>query len=323
LPRPSESWGSLDLSGQPLLVLGWRPRPKRLEARVVDAQRNAHGVLRDIATAAVEDLTDRDPVPWTADAHVEQGEEYLVIETAGQLPAGTGTEPDPDLADASALLRLVLNPSDLDDLDLQHYDGAPFAFYAIVFEKADAGAPAAFIRAWDPTQLLRRASRWFRFENSLSLADPPDLALDDRVDLVATRSEVAVLRSVAFERLFADVRSALDDVPSVVGAIGSQFVQLPLTSASADAISTFCATRPSFAKRLRRLAQASHLPALDEVTFTSVLKQHGETPTDFIQNGEICIDEHQVRGFLDVLEGRWFTADFTSERRRADRFRPR
>lgn len=320
MPRSPEAWGDLDLAGSPLLVLGWRPRPKQLEARVVDVQANAHGVLRDLARSAVDDLGTRDSVPWGPDTHLESGEEYLALDTSGLL---VGTQTSTDLAEASELLRLVLEPSSLEDLSVDDLDGLPFAFYALVFEQAHNGTPAAFIRAWDPTQLLRRASRWFRFSDSLALAEPPDFALDNRIDLVATSDEVAVLSTVAFERLFADVRTALDDVPAAAQNLAASFLQLPMATETASAVARFCSTRPSLAKRLRRLGGADHVRALDEASFRGVLVEHDVDPALFLDMGQLTFGETQVREFLDIMEGRWFTADFTAERRRADRFRQR
>jgi hypothetical protein len=43
----------------------------------------------------------------------------------------------------------------------------------------------------------------------------------------------------------------------------------------------------------------------------------------FDPDGLFTLDRARAKEFLDLIEGRWWTADFSKERRRADKFRRR
>jgi hypothetical protein len=70
----------------------------------------------------------------------------------------------------------------------------------------------------------------------LRLADPPDLALDDRADLVITSNQIAILNPAVFDRLFSDIRALLNDIPANVVSLESAYKQLPLSDESKKAL---------------------------------------------------------------------------------------
>ena len=75
--------------------------------------------------------------------------------------------------------------------------------------------------------------------------------------------------------------------------------------------------RPTFARRLQELAFSEYGKEITLARLHRALQRHGEVPTDFLRGGKIEITPDEVGPFLDVLEGRWYEADFTSEPRRA------
>jgi hypothetical protein len=327
--KKASEWSDLDLGGDPILVVGRRPKPRTLEGYVIDLHVETFGTMRDIATTTIGQFDGRDAVPWHPNADMVQGEQYLSVDVSG-LPAppgrahtdaagGSAVASSP-LASAADLIRLVLDPGSLDNLDPAELADERFRFYAVVWETGDHGEPVAFVSEYDPTTVLRRASSYFRYDGTLRSADPPDFALDDRADLVVTTEEVAVLSPAAFDRLFADIRALLNDVPVYTAAFKASMTGLPMTSATADAITQVCAAKPSYARQLQNLNTSMSGAAITPSSLRDVLKRHGQKPADFLTKGVLDIGPDQVGVLLDVAEGRWYEADFTSEPRRAARW---
>jgi hypothetical protein len=338
--KPSE-WSDLSLRGDPILVVGRRPKPRALEASVIDLDRDTFGTTRAIARETIHDLAERSVEEWHPNAHIEAGEQYLSVGVSGLPPPPPPRHPPPGgssdddgesgddesasspyspTADAAALLRLVLHPGDLENLEPGELPDGDFRFYALVWERGDDGDPVAFVSEYDPTYVLRRASSWFRFDGTLRSADAPDFALDDRADLVITEEEIAVLSTVAFDRLFSDIRALLNEVPKNVAALRRALQNLPMSDESAQAIEEVCAKKASLARRLQDFAASPAAAVLTPATLRGVLRRHGQDPTLFISRGTLRISPGEVGAFLDVAEGRWYEADFTNEPRRAARW---
>lgn len=328
-------WRAIDTSGDPILVVGRRPRPKQLEGFVVDLDVDTHGIMRDIVATTVTALASRSRLDWHPDAHIEQGEEYLTV-SVSDLPSaprrrhrgnarepdqpGQRPPPDPLLAEAADLLRVVLAPGELDNLHPAELAEGNFRLYAIVWEAGDQDGPVAFVSEYDPTAILRKAHSFFRFDGTLRAADPPDFTLDRQADLIVTRTEIAILNPTVFNRLFADIRALLNDVPAYTKALKKALKGLPMSSASELAIEQVCATRPSYARRLQNLAASPGAASITASTLRAVLRRHSQDPGDFLRSGSLEIGPAQVPVLLDVAEGRWYEADFTSEPRRAARW---
>jgi hypothetical protein len=338
--RSAEAWRDLSLDGDPVLVVGRRPAAKTLEGFVVELHMDTFGVMRDIADKTIATIAGSEAVEWRPNAEAEEGEQYFAIDADG-LPAprtarrkhphhdtddaqedisSVSPTSDPLLREAAALLRLVLAPGELPSLRPEHLAYGDLRFYAVVWEEGDAGRPVAFVSEYNPVQVLRKASSWFRFDGTLKLSSPPDFTLDDEADLIITSTEIAALRSAAFDRLFSDVRALMNDVPKNVRALQQAFSRLPISSDSVKAIEVVCATRVTFARRLQELASSEHASDVTLAKLRITLKKHGENPADFLGAGRVEITRAEVGPFLDVLEGRWYEADFTSEPRRAARW---
>jgi len=334
--RNAASWANISLDGDPILVVGRRPQAKTLAGFIVDLHEDTFGAIREIAQATIEEITHCEPVEWHPNAVIEEGEQYLRLNVEG-LPspprsgrrrksarvAPADAEVSPQLQEAAALLRLVLAPGELTNLHPAQLQEDDFRFYAVVWERGDAGQPVAFVSEYNPLLVLHRANSWFRFDGTLRLAASPDFALDDRGDLIVTTDEIAILRSPSFDHLFADIRALLNDVPENVDALKRAFSRLPISDESRKALEAVCATRPTFARRLQELATSEHARDVTLAKLHRALRSHGEEPTDFIRNGRVEITRAEVGPFLDVLEGRWYEADFTSEPRRAARWSSR
>jgi len=332
MKRPAD-WRTLDLSGDPVLVVGRRRPPRGLKGFVVDLHTETFGTMREIAQATTAELAGRTRHKWHPNAIAEPGEQYLSV-SVDELPARVGrrrrvaTESqhsspppsDPRLAQAADLLREVLDPGRLDNIDPDGLGSEHLLFYGLSWQRGDDGKPVAFVSKYDPTTVLRKASHFFRFAGTLRSADAPDFALNDRADLVITTEEVAILSESAFDHLFSDIRGMLNDVPANAASLKVALTHLPMSAESQSALIDICSRKPSLARRLQNFAASASAAAVTPNALTTVLKKHGQAPKDFISNGTLEIGPEQAEIFLDVAEGRWYEADFTAEPRRAARW---
>ncbi len=308
MPNHPVDWSALALSADPILAVGWRPRPKQLDAATVDLHAETFDTMRDISNATLAAIRDRQPVPWHPNAFMEENEEYLLFEHGAHQ-------------EVAALVRLVMLPSQLGRVTLSDLRDLPMRFYAILWEDGLQGDPVAFVSQYDPTVMLRQAVSFFRFQGTLRSAEPPDFTLNRRADMIITRTHVAILRTVAFNRLFSDIRAALNDVKTSVTKLRAVMTGLPMTAASATAFETVCATRPTFADRLQRLSEDTALVSqLTPRSVRAALRRHQRSSSEFLSGAQLAITDAQVSTFLDIAEGRLFEADFTGEGRRAARW---
>lgn len=325
--RTGKQWvDGVETSASPKLMMGWRPRARSLLGATVDLHEDTHEELRSVASAALERLAGMEPVPYGDAVLPTANEEYLVRpleELRGGSDADTGSETNEEESRLADVLALVDQVDQLDVLSAGQLRDGSFTFYAVVLPQLD-GETVAFIRGTSPTRVLSRAAFFGRYSGSLRRSERPDLLLELDVDLVITRDEVAILRRSTYDRLFADLDELAAAVPSDIAALQSAMPELALAPGSAETLSSLCTRLPSFAKRLHRLALRTDLAVVTKVELELALGNHGENATDWLdQNGDVTLTDERARQYLDVLEGRWWTSDFTGERRRADAFRRR
>jgi hypothetical protein len=169
---------------------------------------------------------------------------------------------------------------------------------------------------------LRKGRAYFRYADALVATDRPDFMLYPDVDLVVGPSGIAAFHKKALNELLSDVRVVLQDVPANVGHVQTSLtLKVPLTSSARDSLQEFCSTRPSMAARLRTLSARIDAINLTPDLVREALQHHGEDPAILVNAaGEFDFSGEGVRVFLDIAEGRWFEDEFSSERRRADRY---
>jgi hypothetical protein len=327
--RSGEEWRLLDLRLPPVLVVGWRPKPRRIDGARMAVLDTSYDSLREVGQRAVTQLETSEASSWHPYAPVEAGEEHLSL-SVSDLPqasppsgASTPTNPGPvgfdELAD---VLRLVLRPGDFDEITVDELGTHSPLFTALIWQRGvvtgPEESPVAFVSKHNPIQPFRSARRWFVFDGALKPVETPEFAVAEKVDLVITSDEIAVFDPKAFDALFADIRQLLEDVPANVAALAKILTKLPFGEAANEALVLACGSKPSFARRLQNLSADSSLASkLTINTLRAVLSTHNQPTADFIKGGKLSFGVSRVGAFLDIAEGRWWTADFTGERRRA------
>jgi hypothetical protein len=341
---------AVDFEKDPHLVLGWRPMTRRLAAGRVPLRDDVFESLRQVAREALARLGSSRSRSYEPAAELEESEEHFVV-PIGDLPppqrpprrqrsartetgtaneAGAGTdehprvEPGSDLGgtlpDVADLVAIVRQVDDLESIDAGRLAEGSFLFYGIVLP-GPAGH-VGFVKKTDPVTTLRKGRAYFRYADALVTTARPDLMLYGDVDMVVGPTDIAVFRKSALDQLLSDVRVVLQDVPANVGLVGTSLAaKVPLTAAARDSLEEYCSTRPSLAARLRLLPARIDQIKLTPACVRKALRRHGEDPSLLVNgSGEFDFAGEGVRAFLDVAEGRWFEDEFSSERRRADRY---
>lgn len=276
--------------------------------------------LQSVAAAALQRLVASQPVAYGHDVLPETSEEYL-RRSVTELRRSAGT--DGQDAEAADLVRVVAACDDLEVVSANNLAGGEFAFYALCYSQPN-GEVVGFIRAVNPAKVMKKAAFVGRFTGTLRRVQKPDLVLDAEVDLVLTHGELAILRRSAYDRLFADLDELAAAVPANVATLVTAMPSLLLAEASVEVLRGLGTQLSSVARRLERLPATDGLNSLTPENLRAVLRRHGEDPDLwFNDENQVLLDRDRAKEFLDVVEGRWWTADFQQERRRADRFRPR
>ncbi len=308
------TWAQIDLSGDPRLVVGRRPKPKHLEANRVDVHQDAHHDLRQIAEAALQKLAATPRRTYEPFAELEIDEEHF----EAQLGSDRG-----DVEGDAELPRLIEIADELEPADARDLHDASNLFYALCWPTS-AGM-IGFVKQSDPVRILRSGRRFFQYQDALRSVQTPDFALEASIDFVVHAGTVAILRPTPFRNLFTDVDVALTSVPAYVADTRAALAATaPLTTSSAAALQAVVSRRVTYASRLKRLAERLSETPVTAESIRAAAARHLDDPSVVIDDsGRLTFDEEHVSDLLDLLEGRLFEDDFSGQRRRADRFSTR
>lgn len=308
------------LDGDPRMIVGRRLR-RRLDAYRIDLHQDTFRDVLAVVEAALAVLRNGDARDYAPHAALERGEEYFRIDLA-DLPVrpATGNEAQ----ESASLVSILADPDGLPKVDAAGLDAIrPLLFYGIVMTGSE-GEPITFLKKTDPVRVARTGSVLFRWGNALRRIETPDFAIVDDIDMVATAHALYVMSKKPFEAMLNDVRVVTQDVPMNVQAVrGKLSAGMPLSEGAADALSTLGSRKPTVANRIRLLSDR-----LTAVTFTAdrlraALADHGEDPSTLLDGDMLVFDERSAPLFLDLVEGRLFSDEFTAAPMRADRMSPR
>ncbi|MFN6554745.1 hypothetical protein ACP6C3_30480 [Mycolicibacterium septicum] len=323
--RNGEDWLGIGTDSDPQLIVGWRPRARQLTGGRIDLHADTFEDLRAVVHDAMAYLASAEAIDFGHEVLPVAGEEYIRREIV-DLPAVHRAEPEEggdDQDDSADLVRLIADCEGLTDITAGQLADGNFALYGIVFRQP-SGEMIGCVRAINPARTLKKAAFWGRFAGSLRRTQKPDLMLESEVDLVVTGSELAIIRRSAYDRLFSDLDELAAEVPANVAGFDVAMPELPFAEGTAEAIVELGTALSSVAKRLNRLPSQPGISAMTPSSLREVLAKHGEDPAEwFDHEDKLVLDRRRAKEFLDIAEGRWWTADFQQERRRADKFRAR
>jgi hypothetical protein len=324
-------WTNAGPVGPVTLLLGWRPRPRRLAAQRVDLGADFAGDLRDFAARWVARVGEMNPVAYDygTDPHLEPDEFLDVPFSALPSPRDRTTERsalDTDGADEheeeADLRRIVMEAFDNDDfLDAQQLGSTRYLFYCLVTRTPQG--QVGLVKQTGPQRLAKAGGFLAFFSDSLRRLEQPVFVLEPDIDLLVSMDRIAVLRPLAFERLCSDLQLSEADVPLHVETLGHA---LPLTANAREALEKACRRGARSARHLRQLAAlpAESWQTRDADSIREVVARRCLDPGDFLTaRGEIDVEEANVPVLLEMLASRYYTSDFDNEQMRADRARRR
>jgi hypothetical protein len=316
-------WSAMVLEPGAELIVGWRPRPSRLDAAAVELSAEVAEEIRTLCRSTLDQLGALVPRPYGASPYIEPDEEYLAVPVT-DLPAASGPRPgesgDDEAAGLSDLQRLVATAG-LRPVSRAELREGRYLFYAAVCADEGSGQRLGFVRQSDPHRVAKAGGFLALLgQEGLQHLDDPVFVLDAGFDLVVTPDEVAVLRIEAFNRMFADLHTLASAAPANAKLIGE--VMPRMRPAAVDALGAAAAARPSLARRLARLARRGAVPAVTPDELSAALAKHGLDPGDLVSQGEIAFEQSRAVVFLDLIEQLYYETDFTGEHRRSDRYSP-
>ena len=331
-----ETWQTRSLDGDPRFIVGYRKPSGLMDCYNMDIHQDLFGDLREIGRAALDYLNRSIERPYAPFGALEE-DEYFVVgrnDIPNPVQARKTREIAPDNARSISVtttdelhgvaeaLRIidetdqhrVLSPADLSE-------ESKFNLYAISFRVGNDFI--GFIRQANPRRSLKPGIRYLQYGDTLKKMERPDVVIDDKIDIVVSSEDVAIISDKSVQVLFRDVDIVMQQVGANVNAVGVALgTCLPLTAGCVDALRVVCSRGPRNAKRLHDLVHM-RLPsvALNSSKFLSALGQRHLG--HLVANGQLNLMESDVPDFLDFVEGRLFEDDHSPETRRADRFSPR
>jgi hypothetical protein len=324
-------WARLDLTGDPILVVGLRGTGDRLESYRVTLDRNVHPELRRVVDETIERISGMDPVEYTP--YVEpQADEYLTldasslvltIETADEDGVRTRRQQTAELA------ALVQRADVLPELGagqlIERLD--KFRVQAICLR---AGTDlVGFVTKATARQVMKRSAIPLGKDDSndrFKRLSRPEVVLEGDVHAIVMPSEVAILNKAQFQFLVGDVGLVAQYAPAQVKRIASRLKArgIPLSAATTAAIEAKAIASVQVAKRLDAFAERVEQIDVTLIANGGGFRAQELQPDDFVNaDGEIECDTDRVVELLDALEGRFFGDAFSPEKRRADSFRRR
>jgi hypothetical protein len=302
-------WSSVILGPGAELIVGWRPRRFRLDAAAIELSTKVAAELRVLCVTALDQLAGMVRRPYGGSFYIEPGEEYLAV-PAAQPPRTANARSDqlddaaPGLSDLERLVATVGLPF-LPESELR---GSRYLFYAVICTSQGTGQRIGFVRQADPQRVARTGGLMTLMgRGGLRHLEEPVFVVDDRVDLVVSPAETAVLRLETFNRMFADLNALASAAPINAQRIAATVDQM--TPAAVEALSRAAAGRPSLARRLQRLAQPGAVPYITARDLFTAMTRHRLNPADLISNDEITFNDDKAALFLDLIEQLYYETD--------------
>ena len=318
-----KDWSAVVLEPGAELIVGWRPRPSRLDAAAVELSGEVAEEIRSLCRGTLDQLAGLSPRPYGASPYIEPDEEYLQVPVTELTGAGGAQADQPDDDEAAGLsdLQRLVATAGLRPISRAELREGRYLFYAATCVAAGSGERLGFVRQSDPHRVAKAGGFLALLgQEGLEHLDDPVFVLEAGFDLVVAPDEVAVLRIEAFNRMFADLHTLASAAPANAKLIAE--VMPRMRQAAVQALAEAATARPSLARRLARLARPGAVPAVTPDDLSAAMAKHGLNPADLVSNGEIAFEQNRAAVFLDLIEQLYYETDFTREHRRSDRYSP-
>ena len=323
-------WKKIRLTGDPILVVGLRHGSKVEGYRVV-VDKNVHPALRKVADDAVKRVAEMEAIPYTP--YVEPGDdEYLSLDPATLTISATAERGDAPASQKQQTARLLQIVQDADTLPTIGAKQLIARLDELYFQAVclHASPPIiGFITKTIGRHVIKRSAIPLGLDNTtdrFKSISRPELVLEGEVHAIMAPNEIALLNRPQFQFLVSDIGLVAQYVPAQIKLIASRLKKhgVPLSAKTSKAIEANATDSVQLAKRLD-----AFLERIEQIDVTRIGSGSGFTAQDLKKKdfvnakGELDCAEDRVLELIDALEGRFFDDGFTTEKRRADRFRKR
>lgn len=294
-----------DTDGALSLVVGWRSGDE-IEGGRVPLDKGVAASLRDICIEAADDVATRYRRQYSAEAHLEDNEVFVLSRT--QVTTGTD------------LLDLLDRTDELPLLEVASLPAKTLLFYAFVIGD-EIGKRVAFVRKKNSATVAKPGKVLAVLgPNTLSRIAGAVFTFDNNIDLVVDASEVTVLNQHAFETLFRQLEAMLALVPSWIQKIHET---IPLSEPLAAHLQDRARTDSRIRHRLLVIDERGHLVnvTLDEVV-TEAERQELDT-NGLVVDGALTLGSLDEFTLLRLLNEDLFRGGLTDQRFAVDRKSPR
>ncbi len=325
-------WKETDVKSDPLLVVGLRNEKRVVEGFRVNLDNDVAPDLQKVAADTLDWVKSREPVEYTP--YIEPHEdEYLTVatETLPTRPAEKGGAAASEKEETAVVVALIRDCDVLPEMGAGQLgkrleDGALYLqAICLSAEKERIG----FITKAKSQQVMKRSSIPLGKNDQndrLKRITRPELVLESDVHAIVSPQEIAILNRNQFQHLVSDVPLVFSHVPVQIDRIADTFKGrgVQLSSETQAAILSEGLRSIRVAKRLEAFAERIQDIDVARITSGDGFTDQDLVAADFVSSsGEIACEPQRVPELLDALEGRFFGDAFSSEKRRADRFRKR
>ena len=159
-------WSAVDVTGDPRLLLGRRKSSKKFEVHRVDVHEDLFDELREIAQAALDELSEREPKPYSTFG-ATTSDDYFDVEVS-DIPRRRDKrkkEEDPEAYEIASALQMIAETDDHPTMDADQLREANPSLYAIAFESQ--GQYVGFIRNRNPQNVIKPGLRYLQYGDTL------------------------------------------------------------------------------------------------------------------------------------------------------------
>ena len=323
-------WNKIRLTGDPILVVGLGRRSKVEGYRVI-VDKNVHPALRTVADDALKRVAEMEAIPYTP--YVEPGEdEHLSLDPATltiTVEAADEGAPTSQKQQTARLVQIVQHADTLPTIGAKQLIVRLDELYFQAVCLHASPSIIAFVTKTVGRHVIKRSAIPLGLDNTtdrFKSISRPELVLEGEVHAIMAPDEIAILNRPQFQFLVTDIGLIAQYVPAQIKLIGSRLKKhgVPFSAKTSKAIEAKATHSVQLAKRLDAL-----LERIEHIDTTRIANGRGFTAQDLKKKdfvnakGELDCAEDRVLELIDALEGRFFDDGFTTEKRRADRFRKR
>lgn len=245
----STTLADVDVSSSISLSVGWKSGTKTQLAQLLLGSEVAT-VLRSVASAAIEQIADKEGEPWAPDADLSQETFlYLTQTELGEAPVLGGRMTGTPLAQA------LSRAEDLEALSPRKLPASDIQFYAITLGD-EPGNRAVFLRRVNPRRGLRGGKLLTSYHDVLVAIDDPVFAFDEYIDVVFFGDRVYVLSQTAFMAIFRAQDSLMAQIPQWSAQLASH---VPISVDGQERLTARAIRDSRLRVRLESIVKRGHL----------------------------------------------------------------